>query len=116
MADLAARRTCAEPGCERYFIPKSTRPRFCLEHRKTKPRDPMHYRKYGPVHRQLRAQWASRVARGTVECARCEPIEPGAAWDLGQVDGGGPREYSGPEHARCNRGTAGRHGAVSRIW
>ena len=35
-------RKCAEPGCDREFIPKSSRNRYCLEHRKTKPRDPAH--------------------------------------------------------------------------
>ena len=112
-------RKCAEPGCERYFIPKSSRNRFCLQHRKTKPRDPSHYRKYGPAHRQLRAQWAPRVAAGVVECARCgRLIRPGEAWDLGHIDG--QLAYSGPEHARCNRATSS-HRALewdptSRIW
>ena len=64
-------RKCAEPGCERHFIPKSSRNRFCLQHRKTGPVDPMHYRKYGPAHRALRIRLARRVAAGGVECARC---------------------------------------------
>ena len=115
-------RKCAEPGCDRHFIPKSSRNRFCLKHRKTKPRDPAHYRKYGPGHRRLRAQWASRVAAGGVDCSRCgEPIDPRETWDLDHVDGGGPREYHGPSHSRCNRAT-NRGGsdlpwdATTRIW
>src|SRR4051794_14389578 len=65
-------------------------------------------RGYGGRHQQLRAQFAPRVATGGVRCARCgEPIRPGEAWDLGHVDGDKSR-YQGPEHARCNRATAGR--------
>ena len=40
-------RTCAEFGCSRQFRPKSSRNRYCLEHRKTKPRDPAHSVRYG---------------------------------------------------------------------
>jgi hypothetical protein len=70
------------------------------EHRKTKPRDPSHYRRYGPADRQLRARWAPRVAAGVVECARCgDLIEPGEPFDLGHVDG--TLAYSRPEHGRC---------------
>jgi hypothetical protein len=106
-------RKCAEPGCETHFRPKSVRNRFCKRHRKTGRVDPMHYRKYGPGHRALRAQWARRVEAGGVECARCgELIEPGSAWDLGHVDG--TLSYAGAEHSRCNRATSGRW--VGRIW
>ena len=49
-------------GCETHFIPSSVRNRFCLRHRKRKPRDPQHYIRYGTAHRRLRKQWASRVA------------------------------------------------------
>jgi hypothetical protein len=84
-------RKCAEPGCETYFPPKSSRNRFCLRHRKTKPVDPEHYRKYGTAHRRLRKQSARKVQRGDVECWRCgEPIDLRDAWDLDHVDGGGP--------------------------
>ena len=70
-------------------------------------------RRYGPAHRRLRALWASRVAAGVVECARCgEMILAGDAWDLGHVDG--TLSYAGPEHARCNRAAAGRWSG--RIW
>lgn len=63
-------------------------------------------RGYGSNHQRLRAAWAPRVAAGGVRCHRdtCgELIQPGQAWDLGHVDGTGKRQYSGPEHASCNR-------------
>lgn len=91
------RRKCAEPGCETYFLPKSSRNRFCPRHRKTKPVDPEHYRKYGTAHRQLRKRWASAVARGRVKCSRCgEFIDPRASWDLDHVDGGGRSTTTAP--------------------
>lgn len=115
-------RKCAEPGCETHFIPKSSRNRFCLRHRKTKPFDPEHYRKYGTAHRRLRKQWASKVERGGVICRRCDkPIDPRDKWDLDHTDGGRPTDYYGPSHARCNRAT-NRYEAdrwldrTSRIW
>ena len=48
--------------------------------------------------------------------ARCgELIHAREPWDLGHVDDAGPRAYSAPEHARCNRATnPGR--STSRIW
>jgi hypothetical protein len=102
--------------------PKSSRNRYCLRHRKTKPVDPDHYRKYGPAHRQLRKRWARRVERGGVLCSRCgEFIDPRDRWDLDHVDGGGPMEYHGLSHARCNRATNRREAdrfldRTSRIW
>jgi hypothetical protein len=60
---------------------------------------------YGRDHRRRRAAWASKVAAGGVDCARCGlPIEPGSPWDLGHVDGS-PHKYSGPEHVACSRAT-----------
>jgi hypothetical protein len=61
-------------------------------------------RGYGGKHRALRAQWAPRVAAGTVRCVRCgEFIAPGESWDLGhsELDRG---TWSGPEHSDGNRG------------
>ena len=46
------RRKCAKPGCDREFIPRSSRNRFCLMHRKTEPVD----RLTAPSRRILRAQ------------------------------------------------------------
>ena len=70
-------RKCAEPGCENAFIPKSSRNRFCLRHRKTKPRDPEHYRKYGTTYRQ---PWdpTSRIwwAIGSTPGASAQEIVP----------------------------------------
>jgi hypothetical protein len=64
-------------------------------------------RGYGWSHQQKRARWAKRVAKGEAICARCRrPIVPWESWDLGHRDGSGKREYSGPEHSRCNRATA----------
>jgi hypothetical protein len=71
-------------------------------------------RAYGARHRQLRRALAPLVAAGGVNCARCgEPIEPGTPWDLGHTDDG--LGYSGPEHARCNRGAPHRN-VTSREW
>src|SRR5215207_9049873 len=63
--------------------------------------------RYGRGHERLRREWARKVATGSVGCARCgEPILVGQPWDLGHVDGGGPRDYAGAEHRKCNRGAA----------
>ncbi len=113
---LDERRTCAKRGCSREFIPKSRLHKYCRVHRSKKRRDPLHGVKYGMAHRRLRAEWQARIRRGGVTCRRCgEPIVLFEAWDLGHVDGGGPRDYAGPEHAKCNRATNdGRR--VGRIW
>lgn len=71
--------------------------------------------KYGYAHKKLRKEWNAKVQDGGVTChhlpACLEPdpnIYPGAKWDLGHRDDD-PTQYTGPEHPRCNRGTA-------RIW
>src|SRR5262249_15593987 len=65
-------------------------------------------RGYGPDHAAVRARLVPLVLAGGVRCARCgELILPGEPWDLGHRDGS-RSEYPGPEHARCNRATAGR--------
>ena len=63
--------------------------------------------RYGSTHKIIRKRWAPRVAAGLVHCWRCGGlIAPGAKWDLGHIDNGGP--YHGdrhPEHRACNRKT-----------
>ena len=89
---LDERRTCAQRGCSREFIPKSSRHRYAWFTGRTKPRNPLHDVRHGRAHRQLRAVLASRVRAGLAVCARCgEPIEPNEPWDLGHLDDGGPR-------------------------
>ena len=65
-------------------------------------------RGYGASHKRLREAWAHLVSAGGVVCARCgRPIAPGSAWDLGHHDKD-RNIYTGPEHARCNRGAPSR--------
>lgn len=65
-------------------------------------------RGYDAKHRKLRAKWARSVERGEVVCWRCQRlIAPGSPWDLGHDDLD-RSQYRGPEHAKCNRSTAGR--------
>lgn len=66
-------------------------------------------------HRTLRARFRLVVAAGLAYCARCgDPISPDEPWDLGHDDFDRSR-YSGPEHARCNRGAPNKlH--PSRAW
>ena len=73
----------------------------------------MAYRaRYGAHHRKLRARIAACLAEfGELPCARCgAPIRYGEPWHLGHRDGGGPRDYSGPEHPTCNQGAPMREG------
>jgi hypothetical protein len=79
-------------------------------------------RGYGWRHQQLRALIERKMAQGVVFiCARAgcgKPILPGQPWDLGHGDGDRTR-YAGPEHAFCNRATAGRRRPrrrTSRDW
>jgi hypothetical protein len=65
-------------------------------------------RGYGQEHRRQRAQLAPMVESGQATCVRCGGwIAPGTPWDLGHDD----RDrsvWTGPEHRKCNRATAGR--------
>jgi hypothetical protein len=103
-ADLPERE-CDRPGCVVIYQPKTWHQRYCSKRcrlivRRSVPT------KYGVRHRQLRARWNRRVQRGEVLCAKCGLlIEPGTTWDLGHVPSGGPADYRGPEHSKCNRAT-----------
>ena len=78
-------------------------------------RKKLRYREYGREHRQIRRALEPSVVAGLAACSRCgEPIEPGEPWDLGHDDFD-RRFYSGPEHARCNRGAPHRN-RTSREW
>lgn len=71
---------------------------------------------YGWRHQKLRKRVAAKVASGRALCARCfEPIDPREPWDLGHSDTD-RSHYTGPEHRRCNRATAGRRTRRSRRW
>jgi len=71
-------------------------------------------RGYGAKHAALRKSWAPKVAMGNVICPRCGfAILPEAAWDLGHSDVD-RSEWTGPEHARCNRRAGQRKGAAAR--
>jgi hypothetical protein len=88
-------------------------------------------RGYGTRHQKRRSAIAPTVATGTVRCARGAEcffadeladgrkiggfILPGQKWDLGHDDHD-RTVYTGPEHRRCNRATAGRHKRRSRRW
>ncbi len=114
------RRKCAEKGCDRWFVPRNVRHRYCPAHIRSKPIKPGHNERYGWPHRRLRAQVASQVRARAARCVRCGgPILPGEEWDLGPVDGAGSRAYSGREHVRCNRAKSGRNGRAQperRRW
>lgn len=103
-------RLCAHPGC-----PTLTNTRRCPEHTREheRRRGTRQQRGYDKTHDKLRAQWAPRVATGTVHCANphClrphDPlIHPGEPWDLGHNPN--RHQHRGPEHAACNRSEAGR--------
>jgi hypothetical protein len=71
-------------------------------------------RGYGQKHRVLRARWSRLVASGNCFCARCgQVILAGEPWDLGHDDLD-RSEYTGPEHASCNRRAGGRNGGLAR--
>ncbi len=86
-------------------------------------------RGYGGDHQAKRRAAARLVASGAARCARGADcfyaelvdgklvgglIKPGEPFDLGHDDVDRSK-YSGPEHRRCNRATAGRR-RRSRKW
>lgn len=96
-------RVCAEPGC-----PTLTTTTRCPTHtrQKDKGRGSSTARGYGREHRVERERWAPLIATGNVKCWRCGEYITGA-WDLGHDDLDRSK-YRGPEHSKCNRGTAAR--------
>ncbi len=98
--------------CGRRFVPRASHGRFCSYSCQQLGRRPEDRAKYhNPVHRQLRKQLAPFVASGAAVCGGpngCgKPILRGEPWDLGH-EPGNPAAYVGPQHARCNRRTAGK--------
>lgn len=98
-------KVCAEPGC-----PQLVAGGRCVTHARAaeKRRGSRQQRGYDATHDRLRAEWAPKVATGTVKCWRCGRLIPaGSAWDLGHDDHD-RRIYRGPEHITCNRSAAGK--------
>lgn len=99
-------KVCLEPGCPTLVRDGSRCPTH--ERARDRARGTRQQRGYGADHDRLRAEWAPKVATGTIRCARCRGIiradEP---WDLGHDDHDRTR-YRGPEHANCNRAAGGR--------
>jgi hypothetical protein len=69
-------------------------------------------RGYDAEHDALRRRWKPKVERGGVHChaERClmpaRLILTGQDWDLGHTDD--RKQWTGPEHAFCNRSAGGR--------
>ena len=98
-------KVCSVPGCPTLSTGSRCPPHASAHERKRGTRQ---QRGYDARHDKLRAQWAPRVATGTVRCWRCgELITATEPWDLGHDDHDRTK-YNGPEHANgCNRRAAG---------
>lgn len=100
-----AQRICGRPGC-----PKPVAKRYCLAHdaEYEAKRGNSTQRGYGSAHRTARTRWAARVARGIVNCARCQQlILPDQPWALDHSDD--RLSYLGPSHATCNNSAGGKN-------
>src|SRR6266487_4561665 len=96
-------RTCET--CGKSFTQGRGRPaRWCPEHRHGGG-------KYGGAHVKLRARTVGQ-AYGQA-CTRCgRVLEWGQEIQLDHLDGGGPGDYRGWAHRRCNLSAGGRKGNV----
>lgn len=98
-------RACLDCGTR---IPSGSRCAACERQRDAR-RGSRQQRGYDAGHEAERRRWAPLVNAGQVACARCgQAIGAGARWDLGHIDD--RTAWTGPEHATCNRGAAGRNG------
>jgi hypothetical protein len=99
-----AKRVCAKVGC-----PATATTSYCPTHQAEaeRARGSREQRGYDHAHRELRKQWAPKVARGGILCGKCgNTIQPGTTWHLGHTDD--RTTWTGPEHAHCNLSDAGR--------
>ena len=97
---------CSTPKCPAILDKAGKCPAHCRA--VDKARGSRNDRGYGIAHDKLRAQWAPKVAAGTVECWRClKLIASGTPWDLGHDDTDRAK-YRGPEHAHCNQSAGGK--------
>lgn len=101
-----AKRICAKVGC-----PSTATGSYCPTHQAEaeRARGSREQRGYDHAHRQLRKQWAPKVATGEVICGRCgQAIRPGQSWALDHDDRDRSK-YLGPSHATCNNSAGGRN-------
>ena len=108
---MPASRVCPCTGCAAHpgKCPAITTSGRCHPCTRTadRARGTRQQRGYDANHDRIRAQWAPLVATGDIRCPRCkQPIAPDEPWDLGHSDD--RRNYTGPEHATCNRSAGGK--------